>query len=285
MNTAILPVKDAPQKPFFFSLFSLGASPHIIERDICILDLPDGLNGKRIVFASDIHLSWMYPKHALVRIIERIRALQPDIMIWGGDYSETRKGTLSFFELAARINAPLGSYGVVGNNDHENFKGNMSQLQLLAKGAGIQILVNHRAIRIVDGGRLIVFGSDDDMYGVPSGQMMRGDSMKHDFRLLITHEPQSLDVILRDAEKPPHLALAGHTHGGQIALGSLSPYRIKYEARLIKRSQFFRVTGTWACGDMLFVVSNGIGTSRLPLRVSAAPQLHVFTLKRMNAEN
>lgn len=60
------------------------------------------------------------------------------------------------------------------------------------------------------------------------------------------------------------LVLSGHTHGGQIRLLGLG-LKEKGSMREIK-------------DDMYMLISNGYGTTGLPLRLSAPAQTHIITL-------
>ena len=51
----------------------------------------------RVLFASDIHVSWMLPERRLTRLLSQIASLSPDLILWGGDYAETREEQELFF--------------------------------------------------------------------------------------------------------------------------------------------------------------------------------------------
>ena len=93
-----------------------------------------------------------------------------------------------------------------------------------------------------------------------------------DFVILLTHTPDYVeDVPVAHAD----LALAGHTHGGQISLLRLWTPRTgsKYGTRLL--------SGLCTSSRGLpVVVTNGLGTSRLPVRLCAPSEIVLITLKR-----
>lgn len=263
--------------PISFSGFSKGG-PVLDTQLLQFEGVPAGLIGKRIVFVSDIHMSWMYPERAVVAFLEDIQSLNPDLILWGGDYSESYKDGLRFFELAERLHPPMGMYGVIGNNDAENFEGKFLELRRVAAKAGIRILINRTSAIEVEGGRLVIAGTDEIRYGNPSGRMLNEDARKGDFRILLAHSPQSIDMVLRHAQKKPMLALCGHTHGGQWAIGNFSLYSLRYEYGQWGASRYFALSGLREIDGMQVLISNGIGTSRLPLRIGARPQIHLLQL-------
>lgn len=78
---------------------------------------------------------------------------------------------------------------------------------------------------------------------------------------MVTHTPS----LFRKVEQVyhPRLMLAGHTHGGQIRLGKWG----------LQEKGVFRLDGGRAK-----LISNGYGTSTLPLRLGAAPECHVIVI-------
>ncbi|MDA8198198.1 MAG: metallophosphoesterase [Thermaerobacter sp.] len=83
--------------------------------------------------------------------------------------------------------------------------------------------------------------------------------------VLLSHRP---DAILAPQASPCHVVLAGHTHGGQVALPGIGP--ILRHSRLPRRQTMGLVA--WPDGRSL-VVSRGLGTSELPVRFGARPEV------------
>ena len=95
---------------------------------------------------------------------------------------------------------------------------------------------------------------------------------QEDFTVLLTHTP---DYVEEPEAGIADLSLAGHTHGGQVTLFGLyapitaSKYGMKYRTGL-KRS----------CHGTPIIISNGLGTSRRPIRLFAPTDIVVVTLRR-----
>lgn len=83
--------------------------------------------------------------------------------------------------------------------------------------------------------------------------------------VLLSHRP---DAILEPGAAACQLVLAGHTHGGQVALPGIGP--ILRHSRLRRGQTAGRVR--WPDGRTL-VVSRGLGTSELPVRFLARPEV------------
>ena len=84
---------------------------------------------------------------------------------------------------------------------------------------------------------------------------------QYDNVIFVSHQPK----VLREIEHffQPNLMLAGHTHGGQIRIGKLG---------LLERGKFQTNSGRGK------LISNGYGTSTIPLRLGAPPECHIITI-------
>jgi predicted MPP superfamily phosphohydrolase len=256
-----------------------GQAPDWVRESLCFEHLPPGLAGKTVAFATDIHINRFWKDAAIDRLIGAIGAKAPDLILWGGDYAESDAHARRLFDAASALHPPLGMFGVLGNNDYEHFRGRLDELIKLMKRARVFPLINKASSLDVADGRITVAGADEFKHGHPSSRMLRGYVAKNELRVLLCHSPQSIDAAVMGIQKKPDLVFCGHTHGGQFSALGLTPYSIGYERGQRKDKRYFFVSGDKTIDGMRVFVSNGVGTSRLPLRVGARPQLHLFTLK------
>jgi predicted MPP superfamily phosphohydrolase len=92
-------------------------------------------------------------------------------------------------------------------------------------------------------------------------------------RLVLSHHPDvAIDLALIGAP-PPALVVAGHTHGGQVAVPGYGP--LFTSTRLPHR--LAAGLGQWR-GVPLFVTV-GIGTSVIPIRLFVPPEVDLLTLQ------
>ncbi len=87
------------------------------------------------------------------------------------------------------------------------------------------------------------------------------------------HSPDILPSALKQGHFDFALVLTGHTHGGQVApfghtIHSSSRYGDRYRSGWIEEG-----------GKQIFI-SNGVGTSLLPVRLGAPAQIHRITLRK-----
>lgn len=243
-------------------------------------DVPGGalFHGEiRVLFASDIHVSWMFPERRLTRLLSQIASLSPDLILWGGDYAETREEQELFFsQVQARLHPPLGMYGAIGNNDRECFGMNLADATECMRAHGVTPLVN-RSVRVpCRGGAFAIGALDDWKHGSPGGRLFE-DAQEGDVCILLSHHPRLAYTHLSCCSRRPDLMLSGHTHGGQWNLFGLNPFSVLgMECRGLEGKKKL-VSGLYRVENVPVLVSNGIGTSRIPLRIGAPSQLHLIS--------
>ena len=215
------------------------------------------MRGLRLLFVSDVHLRKGVSRDRLEALIDFIAAQRADMLLLGGDYAESPADCKRFFSALSRVTCPLGGFGVPGNNDLMS----ADRLEEWMRLGHIRLLKNEFARLRLDGGTLEVGGCDDHRYGRPrTRHLFTGDERV--YRILLSHFPVAADCACE-------LQLSGHTHGGQICLGRLSPYSIGFERRFGIRA----VRGEAMIGHTRLMVCNGIGISRIPLRLGAPPEM------------
>ena len=219
------------------------------------------LAGLKMAFFSDIHASAHFSDAALEAFFARVAALEADIVCIGGDFAEDEESLgrlLRFFPL---LSPRLGAYACPGNNDHE-----IDGFARRVAGQ-VRLLVNESVL--VEGLRL--GGVDERKWGRPDARALfpAGEDA---FRVLLSHYPVTHDF----APGPKaDLQLSGHTHGGQFNVLGFTPYALMFEPRGHEW-----ISGECMLGGVRTIVSNGIGMSRLSLRVGVPPQVHVVTFEK-----
>jgi uncharacterized protein len=164
------------------------------------------------------------------------------------------------------LRARHGVVSVLGNHDGW-FDG--LRVRRAFVEAGLRPLENE-AVRLTDGASILwIAGLADLWTGKPDVETALRHVPAGEPVLLLTHNP---DVFPTVPERIS-LTLAGHTHGGQVALPLLgtpivpSAYGQRYASGLVEED-----------GRLLFVTP-GIGTSIIPVRFRVPPEVSVLTLK------
>jgi len=243
------------------------------EYDFTDSDVPEPFAGKKIAFVSDIHCGQFFPPERVRGLVENVNELGADIILLGGDYVDSAGMFEGMFtgqcirELNS-LKAPLGVYGVLGN--HEHWSGKDESVKALEE-AGVTLIDNSGVWVRLDGDRIRVGGMADPESGwVDVNPALEGVS-EDDLVVIVSHRPDFAEGL--KTEKVD-LFISGHTHGGQITLfGLWSPfipsiYGEKYRSGLIETNR------------TKVIVSNGVGTTSLPIRFFAPPDIVLVTLER-----
>jgi uncharacterized protein len=207
-----------------------------------------------IFFISDIH------KRKLDSDLIAGISKKADIAVIGGDLTE-KAVPLSRVEENLDILKEIGSvYFIWGNNDYEV---NIEELRKLLKKKGVHELVNGSVTYTIDGGVINLIGVDDastERDQLPEALLKTDPS---GFNILLSHDPRLVKQVRK--EDGINLMLSGHTHGGQIRILGWGLYKKGRTEELPQTT---------------LLVSNGYGTTALPLRLGAPAETHLITIKR-----
>lgn len=256
----------------------------IDQRTIASPSLPPLFDGLRIAFLSDIHAGWSFGRARVQKLVAQVNALHPDIIILGGDYAHDSDGAVAFFRDAPRFLAPMGVYAVPGNHDRVMPEANLPLLLDAMREAGITPLCNTVLPLVRDRQRILLAGVDDYKVGHPDIAGIASQVRAKDYVIFALHNPDGLPESLAatDADGSPgwiDLALCGHTHGGQVTLWGLRGIvHTNGQTRERYRTGQKREAGA----DIL--ITNGVGTSFLPIRFFARPQVNLITLQSKSAD-
>jgi predicted MPP superfamily phosphohydrolase len=239
-------------------------------------DVPPAFDGLEIAFLSDVHRSWFFRQARVERIVDRVNALGPDLVLLGGDY--VYGGTdyeRPCFEALGRLHAPLGVFAALGNHDYgadDAERRDLSSVYAAVKQTDIVLLRNEGVWLRKDGARLRLGAVADLKEDVPHLAPALDNAQSSDLVILVSHNPDFAEQLPPEAVD---LMLSGHTHGGQVTFFGLwaplvpSQYGQKYRTGMVT-----------AGDDTTVIVSNGLGVIFPPLRFFARPQIVVVTLER-----
>ena len=227
-----------------------------------IPNLPDSWKGKRALWVSDLHLGQVRNHRFAQSIADRILALRPDIVWFGGDLFDGGEAMdlNHMVEPFLRLSPPHGSYFVTGN--HEEFYDSAPYLHAVRR-AGIRVLENEKIE--LDGLQIIGVGYRDSRGQDRFRSLLRRISIDRSKpSILLKHALYDLDIA---REQGISAQISGHTHQGQLFL-------FRFITSWIYKGYDY---GLKRWGDLIVYTSSGVGTWGPPMRIDTVPEIVVIT--------
>lgn len=230
-------------------------------------------NDLKILQFSDTHISEYFSIKDLNKLVNKINDENPDIVLFTGDlidhYNNYRLNVdvSEISEALSHINATLGKYAVYGNHDYGG--GAERVYKTIMDNSGFVLLVNDGVE--IEEYKLNIIGLDDSIFGKVDIKNISKYFDDEDFNIVLSHEPDVIDLVL---EYNIDLFLSGHSHGGQVNLPFASSKMLpSLGKKYVKGLYNFKNSR-----DTILNVNIGIGTSQIPFRFMAVPELSVLIL-------
>jgi len=249
----------------------------VTRQRIRLRRLPKAFEGFRIVQLSDLHISPFMTAAQIRRCVNIANDLKPDLIALTGDFLTWDASPQNeVVQALAPLRAPYGVFGCLGN--HEILTETEDSITRLFATSGIRILRQARASIRSGGESLNLIGVDfQGKIGLPlppwpPEAYLRGVEkliMQDRVNILLSHNPNTFD---RAAQLGIDLSLAGHTHGGQLALDSV------YHGLNLSRPAYRYNRGWYEKQGAQVYVNRGIGTIGFPIRFGAPPEITLFEL-------
>jgi len=235
--------------------------------------LPARLEGLRLVHLSDLHLTGRLTRPFYARMVETTNELEPDVICLTGDLIEHEACWPWLTDPLGRLRARLGVFFVLGNHDYYIAA---DETRRRLEDCGFVSLTGRWVRRVWDGAEVLLAGNELPWSPPPTslGALRPApaprppDAAPDALRIVLCHTPDQFGWCCR---AQADLALAGHTHGGQVQipwLGSLaspSLHGTRYACGVFRR------------GQTVLHVTRGIA-GKTPLRYRCPPEIAVLQL-------
>ena len=226
----------------------------------------------RIVLLADFHVgSHTDDVVRLTALAKEVGAFLPDLVLFGGDYMNMqafgggRVPPRVIARMLARIMGRHGRFAILGNHDYTYGE---HEVAAALHAYGIAVLDHERGTFTFGKHAIDVVGVPDAHVVRPQAQPLLAGLTPDRPTIVLAHDP----VWFADVPAGPFLTLSGHTHGGQIKLPVLGVRHIASRAPL-----------RWGHGLIVeggrhLIVTAGLGTSGIPLRIGVPPEFVVIEL-------
>jgi predicted MPP superfamily phosphohydrolase len=223
------------------------------------------LDGLRIAHLSDFHLGVpSRGRRAVAEAVAWVAERRPDLVFVTGDLLSRRAGAP---ELARLLRELRPCFVVLGNHDYADSRDPFSQHidpTVFAALEGVTLLGDEAVEVELRGQRVQVVGVAPRTYATRRAAPHLLAERKAALRILVCHFP---GIARRIPEGSFHLIFAGHYHAGQIVV----PFpggRFN-----VAHPRTRDVQGLYRYGASVLHVSPGLGTTFVPFRFFARPEV------------
>jgi predicted MPP superfamily phosphohydrolase len=240
---------------------------------VALPDWPEALADLKVALVADLHAGAPHVDEQRVeQVVAVVNRTKPDLIALLGDYVDPE---VAFGEVvapeavAARLaglEAPLGTFAVLGNHD---WRSDGERVLHALREHRIEVLENDAASVSLAGQVIWIVGLADPSesrpdIATPLSLVPRGAPL-----IVLSHDPDLFNALPEDR---PMLVLAGHTHGAQV--------NVPVVREKVTPSRFGErfAGGLFRRGSRTMYVSRGIGTSKLPIRFRATPEVVILSL-------
>ena len=232
-------------------------------------------DGLVVAHLSDLHIVRYGLRER--RVLAMLAEARPGLILITGDFLETggdRAAVQQFLKDLRPLRTPFGVWAVLGNHEHtDRLAEGREAMRRFFTDADVALLVN-------EGGRigrgldtLTLIGVDDPYTGHDRLSEALKGMQRTSFAILLSHSPE---IFFKADLARFDLVLAGHTHGGQVRL----PW---FGALWLPEGSEEYESGWFRGSTASMFVTRGVGTSILPIRFLARPEIALITLRRMAA--
>lgn len=234
----------------------------------------------RIALLTDLHVGCSKGVKWIEKVVARTIELKPDLVLIAGDLINnqfpTSDETAFLLPLAKLKQFP--AYYVLGNHDYGTgsyrnffFEDNSEQVMKRMAEIGIPLLRDELIEVSINEQKLSIFGSEDE-WSKPINYTPAANAPTDVPLIFVTHNPDAI-MGWPSTGRQPDLTLAGHSHGGQIAL-----FRFPLGSASLKLGRGYYHGLREYKGKPIYI-SVGLGESTLPLRFGARPEISLIELK------
>lgn len=251
-----------------YPVFIEGRLLQLNTYTIPVPGLPAAFEGLRIAHITDVHLGPLVSKAFVEKVVQLANGSHPDLTVCTGDYVHERNASRQIdtvWPILAQLKARYGVYSVLGNHDHwADVERSLYWLDQTGQN------LHHKSVKISHNGADIWLGGAGDYYEDRLGIDAAFENVPNDqCKILLTHNPDAIDQYFRTKI---NLAIAGHTHGGQVRIPFIGApvlpvHNKKYSSGYIKSSK-----------TNIFI-SRGVGWAILPVRLNCPPEVAVLHLQ------
>ena len=260
---------------FFYTTYISTVMISTREYRIINKKIPDSFNGTKIVQFSDLHYGTTMIEENLTDIKKKINILKPDIIVFTGDlidndYKLKTKDTEILTQKLKELNASLGKYAILGDEDNEEIISIYNQANFIVLRNENDLIYKSDNNPIILIGLSSLINNEQDIekgYSYFNGETYNSDI----YTITLVHEPDSADDIINSYKTD--LLLSGHSHNGNIRVPFINYTPIRKNGAKKYYQDYYNIDGT------KLYISSGLGTNNASgIRLFCRPSINLYRL-------
>lgn len=246
---------------FTLYIFFIGTKGIFIEEfKIETNKISKETSGLKITQISDIHYGSTVNDKTLKNIIKKVNLTKPDIVIFTGDlinkdYALTNEEKQTIIKELKKIKSKLGNYFILGEEDNKETINilNLSNFTYLSEKEQLVYSNSNVPILLADKDNIKTYIEENKDSNI--------------FKLLVLHNPNDINKL---KTLNIDMAIAGHTHDGQISIPKLKELFIN--SKYINNQQ--------KVNNIELYINPGIGTSVINARLFNHPTIYLYRINK-----
>lgn len=258
---------------FAYTTYISTTKVHVREYRINNKKIPESFNGIKIIHFSDLHYGTTIDYNNFKKTIKKINDRKPDIVVFTGDlidddYNISSKEQEKLTNLLNQINATLGKYAVLGDEDKDKYNIILNQSNFNILNNDYDLIYNNanKPILLIGLESLTTGNQDIEKAYSYFKQESHNSSI---YTIGIVHEPDSASYMINKTD----LILSGHTHNGNIRIPILNYPLIKVSGGKKYNKDYYKI------GKTELYISSGLGTDNSTgIRLFCRPTISLYRL-------
>jgi len=242
--------------------------------------LPQDFNNFKIVLIADLQADEFTDDARLDNYLNKVNNLNPDLILIAGDFITSSPKYINVSaKHVGKLKAKYGVYACIGDHDNwayrSNYKRSVTEIENALMKNNVPMLDNTRKTITVDSSKInITFVTNTYVETIKQSVLdTLTSNSSGDLKIFLAHQPRQ--TLINSAVKNNYdLYLCGHTHGGQVSL--VFPFR--YLTPTMFETKYIR--GNFNFGNMLMIVTRGLGMSIAPIRYNSTPEITLIVLNK-----
>ena len=254
----------------FIGIKGLNTNEIIIEDTI-----PESYNNLKIIHFADIHYKKVITEKEIKNLIIEINKTKPDLVFFTGDltdedYQLKTKDINFLIKELSKIETKYGSYAILGDQDINN----REIVNNIYIQSNFTLLENTSTIiQNEQNDKILLIGLTNRKYEESNiKEIIKPTSNNISYKIILTHEPDTTDIILREDNTIP-LILSSHSINGSINIPIIKKFLLPENAKKYYKPHY-------QINNTNLYITNGIGLNQINFRLFNKPSINLYKLKK-----